>query len=75
MKEESVKVGNVIKNKYGMWVITQIVDGEVVDVQDIDNWICDVSIIEESNGEYKTIRQIVEERKRLYLEKANIVNE
>lgn len=71
-----MKVGNVIKNKHGLWVVTHVdSSGDLLDCKHIDDFICDNAVVVDTNRERRTIREIIEERKRLYLIENKIIIE
>lgn len=64
------KVGNVINNKSGLYIITAVIDGNIAATEKLEDYICRNSLIED-NGELKTIESVIQERCRLYLEEVN----
>lgn len=70
-----MKVGNVIKNNSGIWVITKTDEkGAILDFEYIDDFICNNAVVVDLHGEHKTIREIIEERKEIYLDKNKIID-
>lgn len=69
-----MKVGSVIKNKHGLWVVTEVENGELVASEHIDDFIIDNAIVVDLRGKHKTIREIIEERKELYLSKNEVID-
>ncbi len=62
----SVKVGNVIENKSGLHVITQITNGIVVDTEKLEDYIIRNAVVQE-DGEWKTLKEVIERRCEMYL--------
>lgn len=62
----TVKVGNVIKNKNGLFVITQVENGTVLDTESIEDYIINNAFVVE-DGERKTIQEMIQRRSDMYL--------
>lgn len=62
----TVKVGNVIKNKHGLFVITQVENGTVLDTESIEDYIINNAFVVE-DGERKTIQEVIQRRSDMYL--------
>lgn len=62
----TVKVGNVIKNKQGLFVITQVENGTVLDTESIEEYIINNAFVVE-DGERKTIQEVIQRRSDMYL--------
>lgn len=62
----TVKVGNVIKNKNGLFVITQVENGTVLDTESIEDYIINNAFVVE-DGERKTIQEVIQRRSDMYL--------
>lgn len=66
MKGMTVKIGNVIENKNGLHVITQITNGTVADTEKLEDYIARNALAQE-DGEWKTINEVIKERSDMYL--------
>ena len=66
MKGMTVKIGNVIENKNGLHVITQITNGTVADTEKLEDYIARNALVQE-DGEWKTINEVIKERSDMYL--------
>ncbi|EKU42422.1 hypothetical protein C518_2563 [Lysinibacillus fusiformis ZB2] len=62
----TVKIGNVIENKNGLHVITQITNGTVADTEKLEDYIARNALAQE-DGEWKTINEVIKERSDMYL--------
>ena len=71
----SVKIGNVIENKNGLFVITQISNGVVSDTERLEDYIAKNAFVQE-DGEWKTIAEVIERRSNMYLKSGiNVIKE
>jgi hypothetical protein len=66
--------GKVISNNRGMWIITQTVNGTVVDSELLEEYISK-NVMIEHNGELKTIKEVIQFHCDEYLSKNEIINE
>lgn len=62
----TVKIGNVIENKNGFIVITQITNGTVANTEKLEDYIARNALIQE-DGEWKTINEVIKKRSDMYL--------
>jgi len=62
----TIKVGNVIKNKNGLYVISEVLNGEVLDTEKLDDFIIKNALVQE-DGEWKTIEEVIKRRSDMYL--------
>lgn len=71
--DEVLRVGDVLENSHGLWVVTDVdSEGSLLDTQFLDDYLCDNEKIYNLNGEYKTISELIKERKELYLSKSKV---
>lgn len=70
-----MKLGSIIKNKRGLWVVTQVdSNGELIDCEHIDDFIIENAVVVDLRGEHRTIKEIIEERKEHYLSNNEIID-
>jgi hypothetical protein len=60
------KIGNVIENKNGLYVITQITNGVVSDTVKLEDYIVNNAVVQEDE-EWKTLKEVIERRCNMYL--------
>jgi hypothetical protein len=69
-----LKVGAVISNKRGLWVITQIANGTIVDTEPLESFISN-NVVLEFDGERRTISEIIQIHCGEYLSKNEVIKE
>ncbi|MCP1159317.1 hypothetical protein [Bacillus infantis] len=62
----AVKIGNVIKNKHGLFVITNVTDGVISHTEKLEDFISKNAIVKE-DGEWKTLKDVIQRRSEMYL--------
>lgn len=60
------KVGNVIENKSGLHVITEVINGIISDTEKLEEYVTNNALVQE-DGEWKTIKEVIERRCTMYL--------
>lgn len=62
-----MKVGNVIKNKSGLYVITRITNRNVSETEELEKYIIRNAMVKEDD-EWKTISEVIAKRCLMYLD-------
>lgn len=58
---DSPKVGNIIKNRAGYWIITQVDQGVVNGTERLEDFIAKCTIVKDGE-EFVTIQSVIEDR-------------
>jgi len=62
----TVKIGDIVDNKNGFFVITEIENGVATSVATLEDYIRKNALVQE-DGEWKTINEVIQRRSDLYL--------